>query len=365
MTEEGCEPANVVFRYVPETWDDDRFARTGGFVAVVLNYNKKGLIGPAARSALGQKDECYEVLMLDDCSSDGSEREMLAEAEAYAARKGACKVTVVVNRRNRMTTGQWNLAARLSSGTWFGMFCGDDVSRPDRLSVARAMVAEHPTALGIATDFRTSRGDLQFGGTSHGVWRGTDPYIRGLMPVSGCAAWWHRRVIENDLQPFVLDDFLLVWVTMILRKGSPDVALAWDYRHVTVDYSVGTGVSTELQQLAARTRLRFFRIWREYIAQREHKRRYDARFRAALLDYARRFSRDASLLEDLEHPVYAEMMFEMSWLERLLFYVRYRFVRGDRTWDFLYWRMFLGALSYALVGCLLAWTYRFRHPGRR
>jgi hypothetical protein len=111
--------------------------------------------------------------------------------------------------------------------------------------------------------------------------------------------------------------------------------------------------------------LRFFRIWREYIAQREHKRRYDARFRAALLDYARRFSRDASLLEDLEHPVYAEMMFEMSWLERLLFYVRYRFVRGDRTWDFLYWRMFLGALSYALVGCLLAWTYRFRHPGRR
>ena len=225
----------VVFEHRGRDFDEAAFRANGALVAVVLNYNKRGLVAAAARSALEQDWPCYEVLAMDDASTDGSDAELLETVRAWsAAHPGkAVRVRVVTNETNRTTLGQWRQAAALSDGAWFGMFCGDDVSLPNRMKVAAELIAAHPGAAGLCTNY--------FRGTTDELMH---PVTREREVLLGCSAFWPRRVLEADLPRGTMDDFTLTWIARILHAG--ELVFAMD--RATVRYSVGTGVTTELME---------------------------------------------------------------------------------------------------------------------
>lgn len=234
----------IQFEYTAKNFSEALFRANGALVAVVLNYNKKGMIGRAVRSALDQEYPCYEVLALDDASSDGSDKEMLEAVKTWTEThpQKALRVRVVRNEANLTTLGQWREAVRLSNGEWFGMFCGDDVALGNRLKVAAVLIAAHPRAAALCTNYY--RGD-----TSELV----HPYSPSRDAILGCTAFWSRRVLEADLPRGTMDDFMLTWFARILNSG--EFVFAMD--QATVHYSFGTGVTTELAEGAITLREKY------------------------------------------------------------------------------------------------------------
>lgn len=225
----------IAFEYTSESFSEVRFRENGALVAVVLNYNKAGLIRAAVRSALEQDWPCYEVLAMDDKSTDGSDAEMLEAVKSWTAAnpKKALRVRVVVNETNLTTLGQWREAVRFSDGAWFGMFCGDDIALPERMRVAAELIAAHPQAAGICTNYY--RGKTQ---------ELVHPISVSREAIFGCSAFWARRVLEADLPRGTLDDWTLSWIARIIKAG--ELVFAMD--RATVRYSFGTGVTTELTE---------------------------------------------------------------------------------------------------------------------
>lgn len=241
--------SRVLFSYVSSTWTERRYRELGGFVAVVLNYNKHGMIGAATQSALDQDFPCYDIVCLDDHSTDGSEKEMIETLEQFVAMEKAkanpkaVRIICVVNSVNQMTTNQWKIAAKMSDGTWFGMFCGDDVSYPHRMKTAARHIAEHPTLLGLCTNADRSNGGKMLDRTGTLIWKGTDAN-EPLEYLTGCTAFWKRDVLVMEKGRSVIDDLILTWCAIISGAGKHDEFLLWSMDESTVAYSVGTGVTT-------------------------------------------------------------------------------------------------------------------------
>ena len=235
----------IVFQYIAHSFSEKNFDACGKMVAVVMNYNKRGMISAAVKSAFEQDYPCYEILAMDDASCDGSDEEMIDSVKKCISDhpKKALKVTVIVNERNMTTLGQWRQAIMSSNGEWFGMFGGDDVSFSDRMRTTSDIITKHPRAVAVCTNF------------TNGM-ESTEPHyernvkvcdsgdVRSWQEYStiyGCAAFWRRSVLELDIPMGIMDDFILTWIAAIAHAGT----FVWDCEKVTVRYSIGTGVTTE------------------------------------------------------------------------------------------------------------------------
>lgn len=241
----------ITYSYTPEDWDQERFLELGGFTVVFLNYNKAAFIEKSVASALNQDFERLEMFFMDDASPDGSGDTMEQLVRAY---RGRHKVTVVRNTENQHITGQWNIVSKLATGNWYGMFCGDDVARPDRVTRASEIVKTYPTLLGFYTggEERTTDGELV---GRYGDWL-TDEEAKGTMNPTdflveassavGATAFYHRRVFARQLTKAPLDDALLRWIAQ--WEGRESDALVWKtFKDIdTVDYTVGSGISSEM-----------------------------------------------------------------------------------------------------------------------
>ena len=240
----------ITFAYQPETWDQEWFLSLGGFVVVFLNYNKKDQIRKAVLSALNQDFPALEVLFMDDASTDGSGDTMEEIVRSYSQ---GCrhKIMVVRNVVNQYITGQWNIAARLSTGNWLGMFCGDDFARPDRVSRMAEIVKNSPSLLGACTaaglwDVTTGKYlGVSKSGTSYFA-VGTDSLesLNANFCTLGATAFWNRRLFDRPLPRIPMDDTFLHYRCYLLGRGCPDPVWAYVTDVVSVDYTVGTGVTT-------------------------------------------------------------------------------------------------------------------------
>ena len=136
----------ITYNYTPESWSQERFLALGGFTVVFLNYNKARFIERSVASALNQDFPLLEMFFMDDASTDGSGDTMERLVREY---RGRHKVTVVRNEVNQYITGQWNIVAKLATGNWFGMFCGDDESYPNRVSLVAKRIRQYPSLRGL------------------------------------------------------------------------------------------------------------------------------------------------------------------------------------------------------------------------
>ncbi|MBB3840922.1 glycosyltransferase involved in cell wall biosynthesis [Runella defluvii] len=96
----------------------------------ILTYNQKQFIGKAIESALSQKTNFdVEILVGDDCSTDGAQETILAYQEKYPD-----KVKAVLHSKNLGQNGLFNTieTLKLAKGTYIAPMDGDDYWTDDQ-----------------------------------------------------------------------------------------------------------------------------------------------------------------------------------------------------------------------------------------
>lgn len=93
---------------------------------VIAAYNAADTIGRAVRSALEQRGVSVEVVVADDCSSDGTRTVVAGLADA--------RVRLLALEKNRGPGGARNAALDVARGRWVAVLDADDMLYPDRLA---------------------------------------------------------------------------------------------------------------------------------------------------------------------------------------------------------------------------------------
>lgn len=237
----------ITYKYQPDGWSQERFLAAGGFTVVFLNYNKKFLIEKSVRSALDQDYQILEMFFMDDASSDDSGDRMEEIVRAY---RGRHKVMVVRNDENQYITGQWNIVSKLATGNWLGMFCGDDIAHPDRVSIVAERIRKYPTLRGIATaavDIDQKTGmplpDSHYVANPYFAF-GTDSWdaLEANFRSNGSTSFWHKSLFEDLIPRVPLDDNFLHFKVYVLNHGVNGPIFFYDSSVTTIDYSLGVGV---------------------------------------------------------------------------------------------------------------------------
>lgn len=103
-------------------------------------FNREKYIGPSIESVLAQSFEDFELLVVDDCSTDRT----AAIARDYASRDP--RIRVVVNPANRGQFPNRNYAAALAQGRFLKFHDSDDVMYPHCLEVMVRLLDAEPSA---------------------------------------------------------------------------------------------------------------------------------------------------------------------------------------------------------------------------
>jgi glycosyltransferase involved in cell wall biosynthesis len=100
-------------------------------------YNASAFLAQAVESVLAQTWRDFELIIVNDGSTDGT-REI---AERYAARDARVKVHT---QANAGTAPALNRGIELAQGEWVFLMHADDLMRPNRLERQLAFIADHP-----------------------------------------------------------------------------------------------------------------------------------------------------------------------------------------------------------------------------
>jgi glycosyltransferase involved in cell wall biosynthesis len=100
-------------------------------------FNNRETLGDAIRSVFAQTVEDWELILIDDGSTDGS----LELAQAIEDRR----VRVVTDGVNRGLSNRLNQIAGLAKGRYLARLDGDDMMHPERLERQLAVLEQDPT----------------------------------------------------------------------------------------------------------------------------------------------------------------------------------------------------------------------------
>lgn len=235
----------ITYQYIPKCWNQKEFLRLGGFSLILFNYNKKNYIENAVRSVFAQDFPLVEIFLMDDASTDGSGDMMEALGRSYHGRH---KVIIVRNSENQHIVGQWNIVSKLATGNWFGMFCGDDWSYPDRVSNAARRIGQYSTLKGLcASGIEVGKREMKVGWSSDVIIEdgsSLEQMADGKYPVIGASVFWHRSLFEEKLPPAPLDDLLIRWRLQFLYREILSPIWMWDGTTNAIKYSFGAGITT-------------------------------------------------------------------------------------------------------------------------
>ena len=110
---------------------------------VVIFLDEARFLGEAVESVLAQTYDAWELLLVDDGSTDGSSE----LARAYAAREPArVRYLEHPGHRNLGMSASRNLGLGEASGEYVAFLDADDVWMPDKLTKQVALIEDHPAA---------------------------------------------------------------------------------------------------------------------------------------------------------------------------------------------------------------------------
>jgi glycosyltransferase involved in cell wall biosynthesis len=98
-------------------------------------FNGAPYVGEAIRSVLEQAFEDFELVVVDDCSSDGT-------ADVVAAFRDD-RLRLVHNRARLGLVGNWNRSLELARGRYVTLFHQDDVMAPENLRAKLRLLEAH------------------------------------------------------------------------------------------------------------------------------------------------------------------------------------------------------------------------------
>ena len=104
----------------------------------IPTYNGDKYLKECLDSVLAQTFTDFEVLIVDDCSSD----ETVKIAKEYADRDG--RIRLIVNEQNLGLVGNWNRCIELAQGEWIKFVFQDDLIEPTCLE--RMLAASNPNS---------------------------------------------------------------------------------------------------------------------------------------------------------------------------------------------------------------------------
>ncbi|HXG88148.1 MAG TPA: glycosyltransferase family 2 protein [Vicinamibacterales bacterium] len=115
-------------------------SRAPAVSVLMTSYNRERYIAAAIESVLSQRFPDFELVITDNCSTDGT----LAIAQRYAAIDPRIRLTV--NERNLGQFGNRNRAASLARGRYLKYHDSDDLMYPHCLEMMVPLLEQHPAA---------------------------------------------------------------------------------------------------------------------------------------------------------------------------------------------------------------------------
>ena len=111
---------------------------------IIIFLNEEKYLAEAIESVIAQSYGRWELLLVDDGSTDGSE----AIARSYCERfPKKIRYLTHEGRRNRGMSATRNLGLRSARGEYVAFLDGDDCWYPDKLERQVALFGEHPEAV--------------------------------------------------------------------------------------------------------------------------------------------------------------------------------------------------------------------------
>lgn len=110
---------------------------------IIPTYNRADLLEIAVQSVLSQQGATFEVIVVDDGSTDGTYERL----QEWAKRHQAVRV---LHQPNSGRSVARNLGLQHARGQWLMFLDSDDVLMPDALAALLARAAECPTAAVVA-----------------------------------------------------------------------------------------------------------------------------------------------------------------------------------------------------------------------
>ena len=121
--------------------------RIPGLISVLMPvYNVRAYIKEAVDSILKQSYSNLELIIVDDCSTDGT-YEILQEIS-----RGDLRIRLFRNQKNSKICKSLNYALAHSRGELIGRMDGDDVSEPERFHKLKAYLDQHPDIALVGSD---------------------------------------------------------------------------------------------------------------------------------------------------------------------------------------------------------------------
>jgi len=195
-------------------------------------YNQERFIREAVEGAFAQTYSPLEIVLSDDCSSDGTFEIMREMAAKY---RGPARIVLNRNPHNLGLIHHVNSVMARVSGELIVTAAGDDVSYPQRVEqVAAAWNENDKNPDGLFSGY-----DLQDGEDSCTVMPGTPAELETMVErctvgVLGAAAAWTKRLWQQwgPLPPGALAEDQILSFRALLSGGlQPVPAVLVKYRH--------------------------------------------------------------------------------------------------------------------------------------
>lgn len=118
---------------------------------IIPNYNNAAVIRRAIDSVLAQTFSDFELLVVDDASTDESFEVVRCYEDP--------RLRLLVNEENAGLAGVWNRAVREARAEWIALLDSDDSWQPDKLARQLAFLEVHPDLAGCTCGYRHERLD--------------------------------------------------------------------------------------------------------------------------------------------------------------------------------------------------------------
>lgn len=111
-------------------------------------YNNEDYISETLDSLLAQTYSNLEIIVVDDCSKDGT----FSVLEQYAAKDN--RFSIYRNEHNLGMSGNWNKALSLTHGEYIRLMCADDLLVPTCIEREVEIFEKYPSAVLVESDSR-------------------------------------------------------------------------------------------------------------------------------------------------------------------------------------------------------------------
>ena len=115
------------------------------FSVVIPLYNKEHYIEATIRSVLSQTCQDFEVIVVDDGSTDGS---------AEIVESFGSPLVRLIRQENRGVSAARNRAMREATGEWVALLDGDDMWGAEYLATVAEMIERWPKCGAYGTAFK-------------------------------------------------------------------------------------------------------------------------------------------------------------------------------------------------------------------